>query len=125
MHHTPPTDSPSLVPTPAEQAQAQHVAANPDGVSLEELLEFVKFVDTGRRLALRAELLWPPEVIRQMPKQKTPIKGQITAAIALRDYCAISATCQEYRLAGKIEDAIRIEKLKERMYLRIPPWARW
>jgi hypothetical protein len=81
---------------------------NLDGMTTEELLEWVKALGHGAR----------PDIFKNG-------KGSIRATIELRNYGWNKLTAMKLRLTGNIETAMQYEAICESIYSRLPEWARW
>jgi len=86
---------------------------NFDAMDAEDLWAFWQKIETIRPIRF-ARTLFPDRP-----------KGYVTATIALGCYASNKATAMQCRLRGEIQTAINYEGICERIYNRLPEYARW
>lgn len=50
---------------------------------------------------------------------------RVAAVLALRDYARNTLTARDHRELGKINSAVQIETYMDRVYRKLPDWAKW
>jgi hypothetical protein len=43
----------------------------------------------------------------------------------LAHYCRCIGAAKEHRIKGRVTDAMRLERVAENIYAKLPDWARW
>lgn len=87
---------------------------NPDAeMDREELMKWIQFIGNGRRPLNVANFWFPNE------------RGRLIAVINLRQYLWNKYTAMGLRLAGNINRALEYEGICDRIYNRLPDYARW
>lgn len=87
---------------------------NLDAMSHEDLVSFAVTIGNGVRPLAQARQLFP----------NRPSKGTVKATIGLRCYAWNKATAIACRLEGKIQIAQQYEAICDRIYSRLPDWAK-
>ena len=88
---------------------------NFDALSAEELWSFYRRAGMSGR---------PPRSVARELFPDRP-RGYVNATNDLKCYATNKATAIGCRLAGKIETALTYEAICDRIYSRLPSWARW
>lgn len=74
---------------------------------------------------------WAGQIVGVRPvtvaKQMFPVraKGRVRAVCDLRNYAHNKATAMDCRMRGDIQTAAAYEAICDRIYDRLPVWARW
>ncbi len=88
-------------------------APNLDGVHQDELWEFWQATNSVRPIVM-ARRLFPDRP-----------KGYVAVTRDLGNYAANRATAMKCRLEGQIDTALMYESICERIYQRLPDYAKW
>lgn len=91
----------------------QYGTPNLDAQSIDDLWEFWKETNSVRPIRF-ARRLFPDRP-----------KGYVAVTRDIGCYASNRATAMKCRLEGKIQIAIQYEDICERIYQRLPQWAKW
>jgi hypothetical protein len=87
---------------------------NLDGMSSEELHQFMRWVGNGVRPIAAAKELFPQREA-----------GFVRATKDLRNYAWNKITAMACRVDGRIDAALAYERICDRIYAELPEWAKW
>ena len=86
---------------------------NPDGATIDDVRIWV------HAMRINLDEMAP----RMFPRH--PAAEQHGAAVKVWLYCEAKYRAMESRLIGKIDNALRYEAECDKIYKRLPEWARW
>ena len=92
---------------------ASHVASNPDGVDIDDLIGLIEFIGTAPAVA---SLTLYPEL---EPREAYHV------VLKIKKYADIKAAAMRCRLDGRIDHAMSFEVSCENLYSNLPIAVRW